>query len=273
MPKRRTCPETSSTVTLSCSAQSVGSLALTTWTASPSAALAVAAPTAACNPAATMSIAARRTASAPRRIDITGICGFGQRAQPRRNLVPRAPVLEDELLRFPDRRVESGVAERAAALEAGNRDVALDRGELERQPLRRLRDAGDRFRLEPLDVDLDEGRHSVPRDQRVERGHRHRDAVGPSFVAPPRRVARGPDEGLRRRAHGRIIEIEVQRQLALASPDRHGLDRDGAIAAVEQLQGFHERRLRFDGDDTRAEPTECADPVADVGTDVEHEIA
>src|SRR2546421_2042743 len=129
MPNRRTLSEASSSVTLSCSAQSVGSVALTTSTASSSAAFAPAAPNPASQPAVAMtSSPAGRAGSAERRINVSGIRPRRQRADPGGNLVPGAPVWEREHLRFADRGTELRVAQRGAAFEAQQRDLALDRG-------------------------------------------------------------------------------------------------------------------------------------------------
>ena len=59
-----------------------------------------------------------------------------------------------------------------------------------------------------------------------------------------------------------------------AAADRRGLDRRRRCRdAIEQLQRPHQRRLRLDRDDARAEPAERGDAVADMGADIEHEIA
>src|SRR5712691_886476 len=274
MPKRRTLSEASLSVTLSCSAQSVGSLALTTSTASSSAAFAVTA----ANPAnklaaAMMSRIAGRERSAHRRINVSGIRRRRQRADPGGNLLPGAPLREREDLLLADRGIEPRVAQRGAAFQAHERHLALDRGELEGKRGNRTRESGERLRFISLDVDLDEGRRSMARDQRVERGHRHRDAIDPLLALPTRRTAGSADESVGRGAYRRVVEIEFQHQLALVAADRDRLDHHRSIAAVQQLQGFHEQRLRLDGDDARAEPPECGDAVADVRADVEHQIA
>src|SRR5262249_21245345 len=51
------------------------------------------------------------------------------------------------------------------------------------------------------------------------------------------------------------------------------LDLHAAVAAVDESEGAHERGLRLDRDHVRAEPTEDRDPVADMGADVEHQVA
>src|ERR1700687_3406591 len=191
MAKRRTFSETNWSVTLSCSAHNVGSLALRTSTASSSAPLAVTAAKTASKPAAAMlSRIASRAGSAHRRINISGIRCRPQRADPGGDLVPGAPLCEREDLLFADRGIESRVAERTAGFQAGKRDLALNRGELEGKRGDRARESGECLRLVSLDVDLDEGRHSVARDQRVERGHRDRDAVDPLLVPPAGRALR-----------------------------------------------------------------------------------
>src|ERR1700694_2629597 len=69
--------------------------------------------------------------SAHRRINISGIRCRRQRADPGGDLVPGAPLCEREDLLFADRGIESRVAERTAGFQAGKRDLALNRGELE----------------------------------------------------------------------------------------------------------------------------------------------
>ncbi len=176
-------------------------------------------------------------------------------------------------LLLADGGIEPRIAQRGAAFQASKCQLALDRGEFKGKRGNRMRQSGERFRLEPLDVDLDEGRHAVARDQCGERGHRHRDAVDPLLALPTRRAASGADESVGCGAHRRVVEVEFQHQLALVASDRDRLDHHRSIAAVEQLQGLDEQRLGFDGDDAGAEPPERGDAVADVRADVEHQIA
>ena len=63
----------------------------------------------------------------------------------------------DKTLAFSERRIEARVTERVTSVGAFLRDIALDRGELERQRRYRPAQAGQNFRLETLDIDLDEG--------------------------------------------------------------------------------------------------------------------
>ena len=62
--------------------------------------------------------------------------------------------------------------------------------------------------------------------------------------------------------------------VAGAAADRRRLDRDvgdrGRRAACSVL---HQGGLRLDRDDARAEPAERGDAVADMGADIEHQIA
>ena len=52
----------------------------------------------------------------------------------------------------------------------------------------RPRQPGQRLCLETLHVDLDERRHAVRVDQRVERGHRHDDRLVPDLALPALRA-------------------------------------------------------------------------------------
>src|SRR5581483_3852572 len=61
--------------------------------------------------------------------------------------------------------------------------------------------------------------------------------------------------------------------LSRRGADCDRLDRDVAIAAIDQPQRLCERRVRLAGDDPRAEATKRRDAVADMRTDVEDEIA
>jgi hypothetical protein len=47
-------------------------------------------------------------------------------------------------------------------------------------------------------------------------------------------------------------------------------DRNGTVAAVDQLEGAG--RLRLDCNDARTQPPERGDAIADMGADVEHQI-
>ena len=155
----------------------------------------------------------------------------------------------------------------------GLRDITLDRGEFERQRRNRLRQPGERLGLEALDVDLDEGRRAVPRDQRVERGHRDPDALAPDLALPAGRALRRLHEIARGGRDRGIVDVDREFDLARRGADRDRLDGDARVAPVDQPQRLHQRRLRLAGDDTASEPAERRDAVADMRADVEHQIA
>ena len=54
---------------------------------------------------------------------------------------------------------------------------------------------------------------------------------------------------------------------------RRRLNRNIATAPVKQPEHRDQRRLRLDRDHPRAEPPERGDAVADMGADIEHQIA
>ena len=70
-----------------------------------------------------------------------------------------------------------------------------------------------------------------------------------------------------------LSTLSLSSSVPVAAADRDRLDRDRAIAAVKQLQRPDQRRLRLDRHHARAEPAKDGDTVADMGADVEHEIA
>jgi hypothetical protein len=65
----------------------------------------------------------------------------------------------------------------------------------------------------------------------------------------------------------------MQRHHAFTLGDGGGDDMDFRIPAVQQSQNADQRGLRLDRDDVRAEPTPRADAVADVGAEIEAEVA
>ena len=166
-----------------------------------------------------------------------------------------------------------GIAERRTALDCGRRHVALDGGELERQGCDRPRETGQGLRLETLDVDLDEAWRAMTRDERIERGDRRANAPGPGLPRPAGGAVGRRNERLRRGRHCRVVDVELELDHARAAADRDRLDRNRAIAAVDKLQRRDQRRLRLDRDHPCTEPAKGGDAVADMGADVEHQIA
>ena len=152
------------------------------------------------------------------------------------------------------------------------RDVALDRGELERECRNRLRQPGERLGLEALHVDLHEGRHAVFRDQRVERRDADLDAPVPDLALPAFGAFGGLQEVLRRGRDRRVVDIDPHFDLAYRRADRDRLDRHPRVAPVDQPQGLHQRRIGLAGHHARTEPPERRDAVTDMRADVEHEV-
>ena len=110
-------------------------------------------------------------------------------------------------------------------------------------------------------------------DQRVERRDRHADGSGPGLALPARRAVRRLAEGLRGGRHRRVVDVELELEHARTAADRDRLDRDGAITAIEELQRPDQRGLRLDRHHARAETAEGGDTVADMGADIEDQIA
>ena len=65
----------------------------------------------------------------------------------------------------------------------------------------------------------------------------------------------------------------MEGDLALPLPRRRRDERDRRIAAVDEAQDPGRARLRLERDDAGAEAPEGRDAVADMGADVEGEIA
>src|SRR6476661_6794220 len=69
------------------------------------------------------------------------------------------------------------------------------------------------------------------------------------------------------------VDIELKLEHSRAAADRDRLDRQRGVAAIEQLQRLDQRRLRLDRHHAGAETAKDGDAVADMGADIEHEIA
>ena len=80
-------------------------------------------------------------------------------------------------------------------------------------------------------------------------------------------------EGRRGRRHRRIVDVELELEHSRTASDRDRLDRQRAITAIEEFQRPDQGRLRLDRHHARAETAKDGDTVADMGADVEHEIA
>ena len=183
------------------------------------------------------------------------------------------PVRMHQRLAFPNRRIEPVIAQVRAAREAGQGDIRLDRGELERQRRNCPRQPLQHVQFEAFDIDLHEGRDTVPFDQRVERGYRHRHRRGPALTLPARRAVRGGDERPRAGGDRRVAQVQVQVEQAFAGTDCCIDDGHLRVAAVQAVQHADQHRLRFDRHHAAAETSETGDTVADMAADVEGEIA
>ena len=127
--------------------------------------------------------------------------------------------------------------------------------------------------LEALDVDLQQRRQAMARDQRVERRGGNLDLAVPDLLLPAFRPARRADEGVGGRRNGGVGAVDPQPHdtFGIAAG---GLDqRDLRVAAMDQPQRTRRPRLRFERDHMRTKPTEAGDAVADMRADVEGEVA
>src|ERR1039457_4985838 len=142
-------------------------------------------------------------------IDVSGIGGGRQLVKPASDGIRVDPIAVLERLALAQYRIETGVAERAAPFDAGARDVALDQGKLERQRLNGLPETGQYLGLETFDVDLDEGGHTVPRDQRIDGRERNTQTLGPGLAFPAGCAGGRGDEIRRHSRDGRVVEIDA----------------------------------------------------------------
>ena len=110
-------------------------------------------------------------------------------------------------------------------------------------------------------------------NQRIQRRHRHRDGFVPTLSFPAGRALRGFDEVARGGRDGRIVDIDLQRNLTRFGTDRDRFDRNRRVAYVDQSQDLHQCRVRLTGDHTCVETAEGCDAIADMRADIEHEVA
>ena len=110
-------------------------------------------------------------------------------------------------------------------------------------------------------------------DQRIERRDRQGQRRVPALALPARCALGGGDEGLAGGGDGRVGGVEPQRGRARRGADQRGQARHRGIVAEEQAHQPRQPRLRLDRDDTGAEPPEARRAVADMGADVEGEVA
>src|SRR5665647_129427 len=195
-------------------------------------------------------------------IDVSGVGLRRQDVEPAGDGGGVLPITMRELLTLAQHGVELRIAQCVAARDTGARDIALDCRELERQRRDRLCQPCQSFGFEALDVDLDECRDAVPLNQRIDGGQRHPQKLAPVLALPSRRIRRGGDEIGRSGGDGGIVDVEAQLDLAGFASDSGRFNRDIRIAAVEQPQRFHQRRLRLDRHDTRAPTTSFTLPFA-----------
>jgi hypothetical protein len=171
--------------------------------------------------------------------------------QPGRHRISTDPLPMGQRLAFAKRTVETRIAERTTALDAGAGDLALDRREFKRKRPHLLRKTCQRFGLETLDVDFDEGWLAVLCNQGIQRCHWYLNCSCPALGFPARSTMRGADKFPRRARDGRIAWIDHQVRRTVLPADRNGLNCHCWIPAVQQFQHRDHRRLRFDRNDAR----------------------
>ena len=135
-----------------------------------------------------------------------------------------------------------------------------------------MRQPGERLRLEPLDVELDEGWHAVLADQFVERRNVDRKRLRPGLRLPSLGAAAGFDEVPRQRGRRGIVEIDHHRCGARHPPDRGRYQGDAVVASEQDRERSKQGRLRLHGNDLGAKPAKRANSVTDVRADIEDEI-
>ena len=209
-------------------------------------------------------------------IDVAGIGVVGQvakiRCHPvcRRSTVPKA-----RRWRLAEGDVEAVAAERGEAVEAALAATsrAMVVNSKESAGTAALRPASTAV-LEALDVDLDEGRAPASRirPSRVRQGTVT--VASQTWPSQPPAPSRPHDEGVGGGRDGRVRRVELERRSRpRASPAAASTSVTVRIAAMDQAQGAGRARLRLERDDARAEPAEGRDAVADMGADVEGEVA
>ena len=133
------------------------------------------------------------------------------------------------------RRIEAAVAERDAAVDAAgatSRWMVVNSNDSAGTG---AREAGQCLRLEAFDVDLDEGRHAVARDQRIERRDRNVDGAGPGLSLPAGRAVGGRTKAVDAVETVGLARLSLSATVPGAAADGGRLDRSTvAIAAIEQ---------------------------------------
>ncbi len=133
--------------------------------------------------------------------------------------------------------------------------------------------AGQRLRLIALDVYFDEFGQAVLGDQMIEGGDRQAQFGVPFLPFPADGAAGGGDEGVGGGGDGRVGGVDAQHRLAWRAADQGSHPHHLRIAAEQQPQQPRQPRLRLHRHHARAEAAEAGGAVADMGADVEGEIA
>jgi hypothetical protein len=130
-------------------------------------------------------------------------------------------------------------------------------------------EAGERLRLEPFDVDLDEARRRrAIRASSVVSGTVMRAQAWSSQPGAPRAAATKSSEAVDTVG---LSMLSLRSTVPAAPPSATGSMRP-RVAAVEQQSGAHQRGLRLDPRPPRRAGG-SRDAVADVSAGVEHEVA
>ncbi len=218
-------------------------------------------------------VPAQAALSARRAVDVARAAVAGSLLrETRAERFRRHPCGQAETRFLADHEIELVAAERGQPVDAVGGKVQRRGRVFEGDASQRSRQAGEHLGLVALDVDLAEGGLAVFLDQEIEGRHLDRHAAVPLDVpeAVVRRDPVAPVAG-KRRDRGVIGRDRERRAARLAAdrapvePNPRGIEAAGEIVA--------EQGLRFEGDDLRPGPRQRAGAAADMGADVEGEVA
>jgi len=158
----------------------------------------------------------------PDAVYVARVGAVRQTAEVGRHRLARYPAVERERLALAQRHVEAEAPEGGQPIEAGERDAALDGGELEGQRRQRSGQAGQDGVLEALHVDLGEGRRAVLRHQGIESCAWHRNLDVPNLPFPAAGAVGGGDAPF-------ALQLELQATQPLLLQGDGGYSRKGPL--------------------------------------------